>query len=1381
MLLSLLLSTDLARAAGPSTSVVTDTVYRADGTAAAGTLVISWPSFTTADNKPVAAGQKTVKIGAQGAVSIPLVPNFGAVPAGTFYTVTYKLDDGSTSQEYWSVPAAPVTTIGAIRSKLVPAGQAVQYATRQYVDTMLAGIGSGGSGNATKIQGADVDTTAPVRGQSLIFDGTHYKPQSSAIVDVVRDCGAAGDNVTNDAPAIQACINAHPGKTLHFPKTRPVGQPDYYLAATLVVGSNNLILEGEGGGLNNGTILRFASNVPGIRLNGGGDVIRDLSLRAPDAWNVYDPATYRFDGAADGIQLASGQPVLDHVYVYGFSRHGVNADSVAFGGNSNLWKLANVTAEGNRGDGFHFHGSDANAGRCDMCSARLNQGWGFFDDALLPNTYLAPFTEANHNDVQSPAATVAVSSLVRTSHVVTATTASAHNLLTGDTIVVAGATDVTFNGKRVNGVTAIDSTHSTYVDAQGDATCSGACASSATAGFQPGNRIWVQNNFSGGPFYMPKNNTLVGAYAEGAQPWSSFAPNTLVLGFNDGAGEDWSKLPNLQWNGHSTPLTFSRMMRGGGYARTRFIAGAKLSSVSDPFSDAAEGAFGVSNEDAANGSVYSRLSFQRTALGNSAGWWCFTADFAGTEGATRNVSPLCLADMLTTGYIGMPWFPNGIAYGGNSETRRLTVGGLSAPADVDGIAGDLSLTSAPRSYSRNFWGWLKTLDSKYYPVAPVSGCQGSWFCYLAPYKNADGLPAFALNTSGTQYAALYDPGDASGAVALGFTPSITSLPTSPAWKCLQNGTCSFAGQIVSDVPTGSPPLTVASTTPVANLTLASEAQLPTISSAGKIASSAMPVHTHGAADTVSGARSGSRCLHTSADGSQITEAAADCGTSSSSGMITSGLIGQFAMVDASGSTLPDSSGQGNNGTLVNSPAVGALGITFTAGSSQRITLPAGVNTWRSALIFADSSFSALTGGYKALFGNSSNSNVNLLTSTNNDTVNGHIAPALYAGGFSTQSMEAVPPVAMWGVVLDASADKLYINDREVSSYIVQGGNAAKVAGTYMLGGSTGIGVFYSGTIYYALLYNRQLTAAEIAQTYHAVAGILRTRGVQLAPRNLSSTSPLVFDGDSITAGAGATPFSNSVSPSDSFTKFNLGASGMYMRWLQSLAQSVDNLYAPLAAQNVVVIFAGSNDLSGNAATVHNYLSAYCRERRKLGWKVVVLTMISRNGKDADKNAYNALIRQNWRSYADELADIAEDPNLGADGAYANSTYFQADGVHPTNAGQSLIAQYVQAAVNRLRSHAEQMNVNRVTASATLSDRDNLVLCDPSGGNVTITLPSAIGLRGAVLWVKNVQTSGANTCTVAAAASQTIDGNATQSLANLAGSRFVSTGVNWAIF
>ncbi|HTV09976.1 MAG TPA: hypothetical protein VMD97_13115, partial [Candidatus Aquilonibacter sp.] len=50
-------------AAQVTTTTVQDTVYLADGTPASGTIVVSWPAFTTAAGQAVAAGNTSVTLG----------------------------------------------------------------------------------------------------------------------------------------------------------------------------------------------------------------------------------------------------------------------------------------------------------------------------------------------------------------------------------------------------------------------------------------------------------------------------------------------------------------------------------------------------------------------------------------------------------------------------------------------------------------------------------------------------------------------------------------------------------------------------------------------------------------------------------------------------------------------------------------------------------------------------------------------------------------------------------------------------------------------------------------------------------------------------------------------------------------------------------------------------------------------------------------------------------------------------------------------------------------------------------------------------------------------------------------------------------------------
>jgi hypothetical protein len=99
LLLLVLAALQVSQAQNPATTTINDIVYRADGTPAGGTLLISWPVFNTAGGQAVAAGTKSVTLGTGGALAVALVPNTGATPSGTFYTVVYQLNDALTSRQ----------------------------------------------------------------------------------------------------------------------------------------------------------------------------------------------------------------------------------------------------------------------------------------------------------------------------------------------------------------------------------------------------------------------------------------------------------------------------------------------------------------------------------------------------------------------------------------------------------------------------------------------------------------------------------------------------------------------------------------------------------------------------------------------------------------------------------------------------------------------------------------------------------------------------------------------------------------------------------------------------------------------------------------------------------------------------------------------------------------------------------------------------------------------------------------------------------------------------------------------------------------------------------------------------------------------------------
>jgi hypothetical protein len=146
VLTALMVSTSPAplQAQGPALTTISGTVYRADGTAALGTVLISWPSFQSAEGDAVAAGNLAVTIGPLGAFTVQLAPNAGASPAGTYYVAVFQLDDGTERTEYWSVPATSPTTLAAVVTT-PGSGLGNLAATKEYVDAAVAPLAADAS------------------------------------------------------------------------------------------------------------------------------------------------------------------------------------------------------------------------------------------------------------------------------------------------------------------------------------------------------------------------------------------------------------------------------------------------------------------------------------------------------------------------------------------------------------------------------------------------------------------------------------------------------------------------------------------------------------------------------------------------------------------------------------------------------------------------------------------------------------------------------------------------------------------------------------------------------------------------------------------------------------------------------------------------------------------------------------------------------------------------------------------------------------------------------------------------------------------------------------------------------------------------------------
>jgi len=135
-----------------------------------------------------------------------------------------------------------------------------------------------------------------------------------------------------------------------------------------------------------------------------------------------------------------------------------------------------------------------------------------------------------------------------------------------------------------------------------------------------------------------------------------------------------------------------------------------------------------------------------------------------------------------------------------------------------------------------------------------------------------------------------------------------------------------------------------------------------------------------------------------------------------------------------------------------------------------------------------------------------------------------------------------------------------------------------------------------------------------------------------------------------------------------WTVFNYGVNGESLATMLANAPTVVDPRFTSAHPSVDTVWGGTNDIASGATVAATYANmvSYVAARHAVGWKVIVPTMLSRVGLDVQKNAYNALILANTAG-ADAIADFTGTP-LGCDGCYTNSTWFQADGIHPTQAG-----------------------------------------------------------------------------------------------------------------
>ena len=201
--------------------------------------------------------------------------------------------------------------------------------------------------------------------------------------------------------------------------------------------------------------------------------------------------------------------------------------------------------------------------------------------------------------------------------------------------------------------------------------------------------------------------------------------------------------------------------------------------------------------------------------------------------------------------------------------------------------------------------------------------------------------------------------------------------------------------------------------------------------------------------------------------------------------------------------------------------------------------------------------------------------------------------------------------------------------------------------------------------YEGLVYNSDLGAAAQTQieTY-------LTSNIGSA----DSTRTVAIFGDSLGLGTGSnfliTPFDPLYVSNRSSSLWYSFCGGGCLLQIPSIAAS-DLAALKGANEGVVIVWIGTNDILTNGqsgATTESRLNTYCTTLKNAGCKVIVTTLSAFVTNNTERVAYNTAMKANFASYANAIVRLDEQANLSDS---TNTTFFEADGVHLTDAGYAI--------------------------------------------------------------------------------------------------------------
>lgn len=388
-----------------------------------------------------------------------------------------------------------------------------------------------------------------------------------------------------------------------------------------------------------------------------------------------------------------------------------------------------------------------------------------------------------------------------------------------------------------------------------------------------------------------------------------------------------------------------------------------------------------------------------------------------------------------------------------------------------------------------------------------------------------------------------------------------------------------------------------------------------------------------------------------------------------------------------GSTVtswPDSSGNSNSATAgTGSPTFnlqtvsGKPGVLFTA---SNLLIPSGVSVSNRAstlCVISEQQYQPQSGTYSPI-------SVGTLAVYGTNTTTTGLQYRANPGNLVGSSL-LLQPASVVAQCVTYSATNI-IMYRENGSQSFTAASAATSTGGFL--GSFGASATFpcACTVLDAAVYSTALSAVSIRQFMQYAHDYYGS-----AYPSVTRQANVIAVGDSLTAGFQSTGSFTYPDQMGNFKNIRLAA------WVQNAAVSgqtaatiltnianVGALFNAAYTYNVVILFAGTNDLQGctntatcNAAeaTLQTTTSSIVSDLHTSGFKVIVTTMITRGAQvaafEVARQTFNTWLVTLSNSGADGLSNPGQSTDLGT--LPQSATWFNADDVHLTNAGYQQLA------------------------------------------------------------------------------------------------------------